>query len=519
MTIIKTSTELSLFMNHSNGEVQVIIRSPTKLLVHTFFPDISEDSSFPFRVVTETELPPTTDPSFEEKSQTIHAVMGMISLPQAGPCLVVVTEVSNPLRCRKSCKDQSTLVFFPSILSVHKVEKVLAIPIHPTRLSEKDRSFFKDMKHIFTERVYFSPDHDLSLSFQERLSDQPTPQTHTPHSIYMWNHALAQGLPEGLVTPMIAGRVSARKIQISADNTVEMVVLARRHPGRTGPRFYARGLENGICANRAEVELAFMPCLDTLHSLVVARGSCPVEFAQPPTARFRPPLQLTEPDYEATRQHLRGLSERWGALGLVCLLEGEGFEGPLTHRYREAAETMDDVDVNFLHWDYRHRLKREGTQGLGAAILPQMHQHGHFIVSISDGVIQERQRQHGILRINCLDSVDRTTVAQTVAFEIFAHIALSMHSPSAAAYSPSPSAAAIVFPKGIRAVRRLSLRAGDAISFSYMGSPVLKRDVVLSGKRSRSGQVQDGMTSLLRYVVGRVAIKHRLKAADRIQPS
>lgn len=49
-----------------------------------------------------------------------------------------------------------------------------------------------------------------------------------------------------------------------------------------------------------------------------------------------------------------------------------------------------------------------------------------------------------------------------------------------------------------RAFRKLWANNGDAISLLYAGSPALKRDITIQGKRTSKGMLEDGFNSLLR---------------------
>lgn len=104
----------------------------------------------------------------------------------------------------------------------------------------------------------------------------------------------------------------------------------------------------------------------------------------------------------------------------------------------------------------------------------------------------QRKEQKGIFRVNCIDCLDRTNVAQGI---LARQVLEAQLSEILGDQAKSLSSVDSVF-------RNLWADNGDAISTHYAGTGALKSDFTRTGRRGLVGQLRDLINSITRYVIG-----------------
>jgi hypothetical protein len=293
---------------------------------------------------------------------------------------------------------------------------------------------------------------------------------------------------------------------------------------------------------------------------VAARGSVPLLWSQPPTLVATPPLRIAPleaslPPFRAHMAALRALAA--GPVACLSLLRASGREGRLGDAYAAAAAAAATVKAAgdaFLPFDFnaaagasaRGRaallqlvraapcvaprpvlLLRSFADALRLSVchIPQvgrhLRAHGVFCADAGGAV---RSTQAGFIRTNCLDTLDRTNLAQTAIALAAAEAQLAAL--AAAAVVPSgdiaPAAGAIAaecaapvapaaapagvmpptLPPALKAALRVLWAAqGDALSLQYTRTPAQRRDrsAPLSCL-SAAAWLRDALISCRRYV-------------------
>lgn len=106
--------------------------------------------------------------------------------------------------------------------------------------------------------------------------------------------------------------------------------------------------------------------------------------------------------------------------------------------------------------------------------------------------------QNGVCRTNCMDCLDRTNVVQSVISRLIAHRQLwkmnILEKPKGSPFEKFPMNFENLF-------RQAWTHNANVCSILYSGTPALKTDFTLTGKRSKQGAIMDGINSAKRYYI------------------
>uniref|UniRef100_A0A803KQX4 SAC domain-containing protein n=1 Tax=Chenopodium quinoa TaxID=63459 RepID=A0A803KQX4_CHEQI len=232
-----------------------------------------------------------------------------------------------------------------------------------------------------------------------------------------------------------------------------LTLIARRSCQFAGTRYEKRGVnEKGQAANDVEVEQTVWPIINSkrpteITSIVQNRASIPLCWSQKPSLfNLKPDILLSEGNhvYDATQLHFKNMRLRYGVpiiiLNLIKSSKETHREYLLHKKFEEAVNFVNaelDVEdrVDFVSLDLDAAFRDEKTdelkklQGLVENALSktgifsyQMAQNVNNKSSLDSSYVGINSsdsnnicnNQKGIIRVNCLDSLDRTNFAQYV---------------------------------------------------------------------------------------------------------
>jgi len=280
------------------------------------------------------------------------------------------------------------------------------------------------------------------------------------------------------------------------------------------------------------------------------RGSIPLIWSEAETfglsLKPRPELELTKDNLhlKPLTQHLKALQTSYGKVAVLSLIEhkessherpmGLVFERVMQAFTAEAAAATPPATgggdsggggegVSMIPFDFHSVCGKLAFRNLPLLVNEcndALEDHDFFASGSAGDAVK---KQGGVFRVNCVDCLDRTNVAQSVlAFRIALHQlhALSLCSEpelsaclaSLAAEEPLPYRWAQEFYKEFKC---MWADHGDAISLQYSGSHALKGDLTRTGKRTVGGLLQDGVSSIKRCVQNNFADVHRQQVTPR----
>ena len=272
-------------------------------------------------------------------------------------------------------------------------------------------------------------------------------------------------------------------------------ILSRRSTRRAGTRFFRRGCDfQGSVANFVETE-QIVEHKDTISSFVQIRGSMPFHWKQSPTLEYLPkPVVYHHVDHEKSfNLHLEKLVHNYGAQVMVNLINHKKHEGHLESQFRQLHKSSPLSNyVDYEPFDFHaecSRLRYDRLSLLLQRVQQRLLQFG--CLSQTRGVVSRLQT--GVFRTNCMDSLDRTNVVQSmIAAENLSQVLREVGIISAKIDDEKNGDFFKLF-------RHVWANHANIIALQYASSEALKTDITRTGKRTMTGMLRDLKTALVRY--------------------
>lgn len=244
---------------------------------------------------------------------------------------------------------------------------------------------------------------------------------------FVWNAFLLRPMEcvmqRDWMLEVIHGFISQSNVNIFG-RPVYVCLIARRSTRFAGTRYLKRGANfMGDVANEVETEQIVIDG-HRLSSFVQMRGSIPLHWSQDISKIVpKPPITLDLPDpYAQTPgKHFERLLFQFGApiivLNLVKKREKRKHESILTDAIVQSIDYLNQFlpppqHLKYVHFDMaRHCRGGSNVMASLAGIAEEdvIQQTGFFF---KDPSAQETAHQTGLVRVNCVDCLDRTNTAQ-----------------------------------------------------------------------------------------------------------
>ena len=448
------------------------------------------------------------------------------------------------------CAKQTKFVGKMLDAQVFKIEKFCYIPEMENYKDTEEDQLYLTMLDNFLERnpLYYSDKIDLTISLlnmKKKMDSEPKSHIfkYTVNQ-YCWNYVMGKNFDfEGMnefVYPVINGFFGARVVsEYGEDNDLHFILIGRKDDRRSGMRFLVRGADtNGNVANTVETEelLIYKDSKNNINicSFIQLRGSIPLLWTQEPCFQLNPKISPLD-DYNANRNvfrmHIEELFENYGSVCCVNLVDkkkdqkiiGEYYNS-LALNYNDSVKDNKEKEklLSIVWFDFHSeckKMKYENIQKLfkTSSFHDSLNNFGFTHIcfnkesiqedyqknKINDILIQKKdfqilKTQSGIFRTNCIDSLDRSNVVQSVIGRYFLFLILSNLGFSN--IKPSDDDVFRKFQGSFESTFKLLWADhGDGISLAYSGTGALKSDFVRTGKRTLMGSIQDGYLSCKRF--------------------
>ncbi|KAJ3122412.1 inositol polyphosphate 5-phosphatase [Nowakowskiella sp. JEL0407] len=300
-----------------------------------------------------------------------------------------------------------------------------------------------------------------------------------------------------------------------------LTIISRLNYKKAGTRFLARGVDDdGYVSNFVETEMIWEEDAK-LFSFVIVRGSVPLFFTQT-GIQLSHKITITRSlatSIPALSKHFEMLKERYNSVQVVSLLSlksdgpeyelGSLFKGGMKGVSGEKAVVSGDEDegkVGFLEWDF-HREVKTGYERVYQDLVPRLSQtissFGYFCSVDGDPVLF----QDGVIRVNCLDCLDRTNFVET-----------SIGKTVLENYLRTIGRINILNDSFWSAVLELWADNGDWLSRIYAGTGALKTAATRKTKATvlgnLSGMLDDAVKSANRFYTNTFLDKSKQQAID-----
>ena len=312
---------------------------------------------------------------------------------------------------------------------------------------------------------------------------------------FQWNADLwSSATLKKCFVPLVFGFVETH-----AQNGVIFTLISRRSRFFAGTRYNSRGVDtNGSVAASVETEIVvYNPKVNVTASYVFYRGSLPVFWCQPLTGKYTP-LAQTEKERDgsqvnhALEVHFNALRSHYCDNILVLNLLGKNNIRPVQQMFIDllaANGTVEKGLVSYLNIDFHEYCSLQSFDKTlqlideiygGSAV----DDYSIFIPSNQSNIYQRSQSR--LIRINCVDCVDRSNFAQFIicrhiVFRIMREIDPNLDIP-------------------LDFLSTMWKHNGAALALQYVSTSILYGDAYSLGRRPCYGPVMDAFLSLLRYV-------------------
>ncbi|XP_064942791.1 phosphoinositide phosphatase SAC8-like isoform X4 [Musa acuminata AAA Group] len=426
------------------------------------------------------------EPLFEDLSSltpsrvsTIYGVLGIIRLIAGTYVLLITSRKEVGTHLNSSVFHVTSMRF----LSCNGALK------HSTSQEKRDEAYFMSLLRTIesTPGLYYSYERDLTLNLQrtckltEERMHKPLWKQADPR--FIWNHSLMEELIENkldaFTIPAIQGNIlSFQSVQFTLkDSPARITLISRRCNRRLGTRMWRRGANlEGSTANFIETE-QILEFEGYKSSFLQIRGSIPLLWEQIVDLSYKPRLNIINHDEtpKVVERHFRDVMQRYGETIAIDLTDKEGDEGRLSDAFAAEMEKLPYCRYLLINTD------------------------GEILIE-----------QNGILRVNCVDCLDRTNVTQSY----MARKSLNLQLQQMGAFSSSECIS--MYSDIYEKFKILWAEHGDEISLEYAGTHALKGDLVRYGRQTVGGMIKDGISALTRYYLNNFQDGIRQDALDLI---
>eukprot|EP01039_Chlorochromonas_danica_P006469 gene6469-7134_t len=358
---------------------------------------------------------------------------------------------------------------------------------------------------------------------------------------FFWNEHVIQLLDDPQYRPYITKFVNAyvysSRLEVLGKE-VDFLLLARRSKRNQGPRYMKRGSDcDGEVANFVEIEqIVSRPDGKARTSFVQIRGSIPLHWSQPTPWKMKPEIvfksgcveNVNDVSHEvAMKSHLSHLVSAYRLatpagtspkpqLFLINLIDKKGDQDrnkvtlrDFETRLLQRSERPLNIMWRYLWMDYHYKVKHDGVK----ATLNKL--HGYLETALNsdrafflmENIKREdkstfvKRSQTNLIRTNCVDCLDRTNVIQTTVsrWVLMRQVAALYPDVNPEALRILKTSLHLPNSDAERKFRLLWAELGDQLSILYAGSRAMKRDVTITGTRTRHGVMEDAISYVRRY--------------------
>ncbi|KAM3726739.1 Synaptojanin [Dirofilaria immitis] len=305
---------------------------------------------------------------------------------------------------------------------VYRIWCVSAIPLKGPATTYPTDPRINDVLRLFSSgSFYYASQDDASRCIDLTVRSHKCSNSSNGDNRFFWNKHLHYPLKRYKIDAnewllrIICGSVVICQVYVGQQRAT-VALISRLSYERVGTRFNVRGVDDdGHVANFVETEQIITLGTDEI-SFVQIRGSVPLFWEQPGinVGSHKVKLRAFEASSPAFNRHFRALKEEYGEVIVVNLLGSKEGETLLSKAF-EAHYKNSHYIADYITFDYHEEKKNcmKLMNKLKPKILKCM-----FYRQRNGNVLCN---QNGVIRVNCLDCLDRTNAVQTlIGFQVLA---------------------------------------------------------------------------------------------------
>lgn len=389
---------------------------------------------------------------------------------------------------------RSYLIFIEQILEAGKIKEFPVYEIKKIRvLKFRDEENLRDQERKSNAfKRFFQTNHELNeIQAIEKffslpghyISEFPIYESkfdsHT--SCFIFNKILLKNLEENFGS--ILSDLSVKSIHgyFASENIddVQISLISKRSRHRAGVRFFRRGADDdGYVSNFVET-VQYIKKGDFESSYVQIRGSIPLKWKHRVDLKYSPSYTIENSDEAFIKSDIR-LTKIYKQVFYLNLIKNIEYEKEICTAYIKA---LKKNQKNFLHFDFEGN--KLGSEISAVAILKD-----EIIDTINKYSVFFDKEQLGVIRTNCIDTLDRTNVTQFIIGNILLKRQLKLMGVEVDFRIES-------------SFKEMWYNNGNVLSIQYSGTPSIKSQIIMSGKNNKKGFIRDILFSCKRYLINR----------------
>ena len=437
--------------------------------------------------------------------------------------------------------------------NIYLITKFNYIPYESDAIDPEDYQYIKMINDFLgRNRLFFSDRVDLTMSFKylNNLLGQNNEKKWTnifsfSNMNYCWNSHLANifirnksDSLDQFIFPIINGFFGiCSGEEYSGDLT--LALIARKDIRRSGMRFLIRGADkNGNVANFVEIEELLISKHSNniiINSYIQVRGSVPFIWTQEPNMTRNPKIEINnnpEENYNSFSSHINELLNKYESIHCINLIDKKKDQLKLGKQYEKLCnefktkQTKEGRNLEYSWFDFHHECKKMRYDNIKKLFMQEsvsksieesrytniqidqkkyedmLKDKGNKVLEyfIKNDFLNFIQRQKVVFRTNCVDSLDRANVVQSVFGRYFLHLMLK--DLGLADVIPSKDDIFMQFRGNFESkFKNLWADNGDHLSFCYSGTGAMKADFVRTGKRTLMGNLRDLILTIRRLYI------------------
>lgn len=370
--------------------------------------------------------------------------------------------------------------------------------------------FEKQLQYFFSSRDFFySREINLTRDIKFEKGELVTFDD-SKHNSFHFNHSITQKFKDtDLSLALIQGFVGSIDIDLNLNGSLssrqgKLLLISKRSTKRAGSRYLRRGIDDH--SNVANFVSTSQILLTELNSgplcakFDIIRGSIPLFFQQNP-AFLKPIPTLTrsiEKCEKPFKEHFENLLEKYGSVSCISLVERSNREKEIGEAYENLAKTNN---IKFTWFDFHEVCKKMKFDNV-SKLLNYPIDNNESDLTIDEQLENYKwcdnitgDDQLGILRVNCIDCLDRTNIVSKYVSETMLLQQIL----------PQHDLTIDNLPQFQKLYNNLWADNGDFISRQYASTNALKGDYTRTAKRNYKGLLNDAFLTMSRYYSGYIS--------------
>ena len=199
-------------------------------------------------------------------------------------------------------------------------------------------------------------------------------------------------------------------------NNILFALISRRSKKFAGTRYITRGIDDdGNVANYVETEQIFK-YQNNFVSFVQIRGSAPIFFQQTGVTAHTQITRNPEMTINAYTKHIESIQNNYPLIYIINLMSNsKPNESIITENIESQIKLTTFKTVKYHFFDFHHECKYDNYEKIEKFIENPLDNilaiFKYYCEDINTGEIKKEQT--GVIRVNCLDCLDRTNIIQT----------------------------------------------------------------------------------------------------------